>query len=119
MKRHSDQPATKEDTFENILAMMEAQWGHLVKSFWVYDGDLCPCCSTIPIDYIEDKGNKSVSLNFFMYRDRGALIAYILCGECVKPIMANPYSAQSTKMHKVIEENLKGAYHRHLASFDA
>ncbi len=64
------------------------------------------------------KGQRAVSINGFMYRDKSVLIAYFLCGECAKKIHANPVYAK-TPLHRAIEECLKAAYQRYLAELDA
>jgi hypothetical protein len=107
-----------EKSFEDILGMMKAQFGHVAKAFWVYDGDLCPCCSKGGIDEMMYKGKKAMSLNFFMYRERGVLIAYALCGTCATEILAKAKNTPKS-MHQAIEKNLTGAYLRYVNSLDA
>ena len=98
----------KEKSFEDVLDLMKAQFGHLAKAFWVYEDDLCPCCTKSKIDLMDYKGKKAESLNFFMYRQRGVLIAYPLCGKCATEIMAK--SKNGPIMHQWIEKNLTDAY---------
>jgi len=108
----------KEETLNSILNTMKAQFGSAVKYFWVYDGDLCPCCFTNEIDELTYSGHKSISINAFMYRERGVLIAYLMCGECAKEIIAKSKDGP-TKKHQSIEKNLIEAYHNYLNSLDA
>ena len=98
---------------EAILDVMKAQFGDAAKAYWVYDGDLCPCCLKRKIDEMMYEGKKALSINAFMYRERGVLIAYMLCGQCATDIMAQSKNGP-TSMHKSIEANLINAYLRHL-----
>ena len=98
---------------EDILDLMKAQFGDAAKAYWVYDGDLCPCCLKRKIDAMIYEGKEALSINAFMYRDRGVLIAYFLCGQCATDIMAHSKNGPTSK-HKSIEENLISAYLRHL-----
>lgn len=104
-----------------MLAQGKAQFGDAVKSFWFYDGDFCPGCLARPIGVIKMKGENAMSINGFIYRARGVLIGYFLCEVCAKFIFKeaqkNPY--KQTPLHTDIEQNLKDAYHKHLASLDA
>ena len=54
----------------------------------------------------------------FMYRERGVLIGYLLCGLCAQDIFKTSKKRQ-TSMHDNIERNLISAYQKHLASLDA
>ena len=102
-------PKEKEFSPEDIIEMMKAQFGNAVKAYWFYDGDLCPCCLSRPIDEMMFEGEKALSINAFMYRERGVLIAYLLCGKCAEKLVAlSP--TKPTPMHKTIEENLISAY---------
>ena len=99
----------------------KAQFGNAMKSFWLYDGDLCPGCLASPIDKIKVQGKDALSINGFMYRPRGVLIGYFLCETCAnyifKEAQKNPY--KQTPLHADIERNLAAAYHKHLSSLDA
>jgi len=108
----------KEDFVEAVLNMMKAQFGHAVKAFWVYDGDLCPCCLAQPIDEMMYEGERAVSVNAFMYRERGVLIAYLLCGRCAQEILARSKDGP-TEFHTAIERNLTSAYLQYVNSRDA
>lgn len=111
---------------DKILEMMymqgKAQFGDAMKSFWVYDGDLCPGCLARPIDRIKFKGKKdALSINGFIYRPRGVLIGYFLCETCANYIFTeaekNPY--KQTPLHADIERNLADAYLRYLSALNA
>lgn len=103
----------KLDSAEAILELMKAQFGDAAKVCWVYDGDLCPCCLKREVDLMEYNGKEALSINAFMYRERGVLIAYLLCGQCAMEIMAKSKNGP-TSMHTSIETNLINAYLRHL-----
>ena len=104
-----------------MFAQAKAQFGNAVKSFWFHDGDLCPGCMTRPIGAMKRRGKDALSLNAFIYRQRGVLIGYFLCEACAKFIFKeaqkNPY--KQTPLHSDIERNLVAAYHKHLALLDA
>lgn len=108
-------PKEKRLSAEDIIDMMKAQFGTAVKAYWFYDGDLCPCCLSHPVGEITYNNKKALSINAFMYRERGVLIAYLLCGQCAEQILAKP-SKEPTDMHKAIEDNLVSAYLRYLNS---
>jgi len=104
-----------------LYAQAKAQFGDAIKSFWFYDGDLCPACTERPIGVVKFKGKDALAINAFIYRERGVLIGYFLCESCAKYIFKeaqkNPY--RQTSKHTDIERNLITAYHKHLASLDA
>lgn len=110
---------------EQMLGLMfkqaKTQFGNAVKSFWFYEGDLCPGCLARPIGVVKIKGRDGLPINAFMYRPRGVLIGYFLCGTCADFIFReaekNPF--KQTPLHADIERNLIAAYHRHLSSLDA
>jgi hypothetical protein len=99
----------------------KAQFGDAVKSFWLYDGDLCPGCLARPVGVITMKGEDALAINGFMYRPRGVLIGYFLCEVCAnfifKEAQKNPL--KQTPLHADIERNLADAYLRYLSSLDA
>ncbi len=101
---------------DKIVDMLKAQFGNAAKAYWFYDGDFCPCCLTRPIDELMVEGKKALSINAYMYRERGVLIAYLLCGKCAEKLMAEK-PTEPAPMHKDVENNLVSAYLRHLNSF--
>ena len=107
-----------ESSVESILGAMRAQFGNAVKAYWVYDGDLCPCCMTHPVGEMMYNNKKALSINAFMYRERGVLIAYALCGTCATEILAKAKNTPKS-MHQSIEKNLVSAYLHYLNSLDA
>ena len=62
------------------------------------------------------KKQEAVSLNAFIFREHGVLIAYLLCGKCASHIFResekNPY--RQLPIHDEIEKNLKHAFVKHL-----
>ncbi len=120
-KRATDSRAEADRILGLMFKQAKAQFGDAVKAFWFLDGDFCPGCLAQPIDKIKFKGKDALSVNAFIYRPRGVLIGYFLCETCAnfihKEAEKNPY--KQTPLHDDIEQNLKDAYHKHLASLDA
>lgn len=98
-----------------LYRQTKMQFGDAVKSRWFYDGDGCPGCGKA-ISAMKYKQQKALSLNAFMYREHGVLIAYLLCGKCAHFIFQdaekNPGSLKETPVHDKIEKTLKAAYVR-------
>ena len=101
-----------------MVSFGKAQFGDAVKAYWVYDGKLCPCCLKRPIDVMKYKGQDALSVNGFMYRERGVLIGYLLCGLCARDIFDTARQGKTRKQDDV-EKNLISAYLRYLASLGA
>lgn len=120
-KEPDDVKAAAEQMLEMMLAQGRRQWGNAVKSSWFYDGDLCPGCMARPVGTVKIKGKEGIPINGFIYRPRGVLIGYFLCGTCAGFIHSeaakNPF--KETPLHADIEKNLIEAYNRHLMSLDA
>ena len=120
-KSSEETRAAVDDILGKLFAQAKAQFGNAVKSFWFYEGDLCPACMARPIRAIKFKGKDALAINAFIYRERGVLIGYFLCETCAKFIFKeaekNPY--KQTPLHTDIEKNLTAAYHKHLSSLDA
>ncbi|MFN0278377.1 MAG: hypothetical protein ACKVRN_07220 [Pyrinomonadaceae bacterium] len=99
-----------------MFRQTQVQSGGAIKSRWFHDGDGCPGCGQ-EIDSFKFKKKNSLSLNAFIFREHGVLIAYLLCGKCAKRIIreskTNPF-AQTTELHIEIEKNLKQAFTKHL-----
>ena len=68
-----------------------------------------------PVGEMTYNKKRALSINAFMYRERGVLIAYLLCGECAQEIISKQ-PKEPTSMHKAIEDNLASAYLRYLNS---
>jgi hypothetical protein len=124
-RRHDKSASDTKTSTNEVLSMMfkqaKAQFGDAVKSFWFYDGDLCPRCMARPIDAMKIRGKDALSINAFIYRPRGVLIGYFLCQTCATYIFdeAQKHPYKQTPLHANIEQNLSAAYHNHLASLDA
>lgn len=122
--RQSKISSSASNAAENILKAMyaqgKAQFGNAMKGFWLYDGDLCPACLQNSAGEVNFQGEKALSINGFMYRERGILIGYFLCEICTMFIHenANKHPHQETHLHTKIETNLKEAYQRHLSSLN-
>jgi hypothetical protein len=120
-KPADDTKTAADELLNTLFRQAKAQFGDAVKSFWFYEGDLCPGCMARPIGKIKFKGKDALAINAFIYRPRGVLIGYFLCETCAsfifKEAQKNPY--KQTPLHGDIERNLAAAYHKHLASLDA
>jgi hypothetical protein len=103
------------DLLDQLFRQAKMQFGSAIKSRWFYDGDGCPGCGR-EIDAVKFKKKKALSLNAFIYRDHGVLIAYLLCGKCANHIFkeAGTNPVGQTDLHTEIEKNLKKAFLRNL-----
>jgi hypothetical protein len=104
------------DLLELLFRQSQMQFGSAVKSRWFHDGEGCPGCGR-EIKAMKFKGKNTLSLNAFIFREHGVLIAYLLCGKCARQIIQlsekNPYGGQ-TPLHTEIEKTLKQAFLKHL-----
>jgi hypothetical protein len=104
-----------DEMLDMIFRQAQMQFGSAVKSRWLHDGDGCPGCGA-EIGVMKFKKKKALSLNAFIYREHGVLIAYLLCGKCANHIFrhseTNPLG--QLPIHTEIEKNLKQAYVKHL-----
>jgi hypothetical protein len=104
-----------------FFAQARAQFGAAIKSYWFYAGDLCPGCSRVTDGVMKFKGQNALSLNTYIYRERGVLIGYLLCKSCAKTIhtaaQKNPY--RQTPLHTQIEQFLSAAYLHQIRKQDA
>src|SRR5690348_5340668 len=100
---------------EQLFRQAKMQFGSAIKSRWLHDVEGCPGCGK-EINAMKFKGKNALSLNAFIFREHGVLIAYLLCGKCARHIFResekDPYTP--TPLHAEIEKNLKKAYLRHL-----
>ena len=95
---------------EPLFRQAQMQFGSAIKSKWFHDGDGCPGCGR-EIDGMKFKGKNAVSLNAFIFREHGVLIAYLLCGKCARQVIK---ASETTPLHLKIEGNLKRAFLKHL-----
>jgi hypothetical protein len=99
-----------------LFMKAQAQFGNAVKSYWFHEADTCPHCSR-EIDAMDIKGKPGLSLNAYIYRKRGVLIGYFLCGRCAKKVFrdAKRNPGHETELHVAVEEKLIKAYHRYMS----
>lgn len=102
------------DVMQQLEVVGRRLYGDAVKSYWVHASERCPCCAKRPIDFMDYKGERALSLSVFIYRERGVLIGYMLCPVCGQEVMRTSSKWQA-KMHEDIERNLIAAYKRYLA----
>jgi len=102
------------DLLEQLFRQAQRQFGSAVKTRWFHDGDDCPGCGR-EIDGVKFKGRDMLSLNAFIFREHGVLIAYLLCSKCVKYIIKKSKKdpTGTTPLHVKIEKNLKEAFLKH------
>jgi len=64
---------------------------------------------------------QGLTINGFIYRERGVLIGYVLCSRCATKIFEASRRApgRPTARHATIEANLRKAYDKYMASLDA
>src|SRR6476619_1173596 len=91
---------------DQLFLQAQMQFGSAIRSRWFHDGDTCAGCGG-KIDAFKFKKKKSLSLNAFIYRDHGVLIAYLLCGKCASYIFQESKrdSFSQTDLHVEIEKN--------------
>ena len=95
-----------------LFQQSKMRFGDAVKSRWMHTEDNCPGCDK-KISAMKFKGKKALSLNTFIYRERGVLIGYLLCGNCANQIFKD--GADNIKhlpLHDVIEKTLISSYLR-------
>jgi len=99
------------ELLDQMFWQYKMQLGEALKSRWFYDGDGCPGCGRA-IKGMKWKGKDALSVNTFIYRDHGVLIAYLLCGKCAKAIFkaAEKDPNAPTEIHTEIEKNLKQGF---------
>jgi hypothetical protein len=104
-----------------LYAQAKTQFGDAIRSYWFYNGDLCPACSQRSVGVIKFNDKNALSVNAFIYRERGVLIGYLLCETCAVRIFQdaqkNPYT--QTPLHAAIERNLRFAYLSFITNTDA
>lgn len=99
-----------EELLDLIWRQSQMQFGSAIRSRWLHDGDGCPGCGR-EIKAMKFKGKDSLSLNAFIFREHGVLIAYLLCGKCGNKVIR---ATSDTPLHAEIEKNLKQAFLKHL-----
>jgi hypothetical protein len=115
MKPQSNQFENKSainEILKTFYLQAKAQFGSAIQSYWLHDNNLCPGCGLHSTGEIKYKGKNALSLNAFIYRERGVLIGYFLCGTCAKYTLreAREHPYTQTPLHTTIEKNLIAAY---------
>ena len=118
MKRAAHNPnfsASLNAALAKFFAQTEKQFGKAIKVYRFHDEKSCPGCGR-PVDFMKIKGENAMSINGFIYRQRGVLIAYLLCSRCAQQVMrdAKKSPGVETALHDTIEQNLIRAYLRTL-----
>lgn len=98
------------ELLDMIFRQAQMQFGSAIKSRWLHDGDGCPGCGR-EINVMKYKKKDLLSLNAFIFREHGVLIAYMLCGKCGNKVIR---AKSNTPLHEEIEKNLKAAFIKHL-----
>ncbi|MFN8491421.1 MAG: hypothetical protein U0350_27740 [Caldilineaceae bacterium] len=115
MSSQKDVAEAADAMLAQLFSQARRQFGNAIKGYWFYDPDPCPGCGRA-IDAVKLKGKDGLSLNAFIYRERGILIGYLLCSRCAKQIFqaskVNPN--KQIPLHTTIETNLIKAYLRQL-----
>ena len=96
------------------------QFANAIQGYWFYESQRCPGCRH-SVDAGKQGRSQTVSLNAFIYRERGVLIGCLLCTRCAHKIMraAQKQPGVQTPLHGRIEQTLIQAYHQHISSMDA
>lgn len=104
-----------ENLLDQLFRQAQSQFGSAVKGRWLHDGDGCPGCGKA-VGVMKYKKQDALSLNAFIFREHGVLIAYLLCGKCAGQIFRESQKNPHRKLpiHEEIEKNLKHAFVRHL-----
>ncbi len=109
-----------ESTMIKMFAQLHAQVGKALKGYWFHRSELCPSCGRKagPMRY---QGKDALSINAYIYRRRGILIGYLLCGRCANAVhqAAKQRPGVQTARHGDIETTLNNAYEAHLRQMDA
>lgn len=95
---------------EMLFRQAQMQFGNAIKSRWFHDGEGCPGCGH-KINVMKYKKKNALSLNAFIFREHGVLIAYLLCNTCANQVIR---ATQNLPLHAEIEKTLKAAYVKHL-----
>jgi hypothetical protein len=98
------------EMLEMIFRQAQMQFGSAVKSRRLHDGDGCPGCGAA-INVMKYKKKNCLSLNAYIYREHGVLIAYLLCSKCANQVIK---ATKDLPLHAEIEKNLKAAFIKHL-----
>src|SRR5687767_13934706 len=103
------------EVFDQLYDQAKMQFGNAMKGRWFYDRDGCPGCGYV-IKGMKWKGNNALSINAFIYREHGVLIAYLLCGKCARKALklSETHATGTTPLHTEIERNMTDAFVKQL-----
>lgn len=108
------------NTMIKMFAQLHAQVGDALKGYWFYESERCPGCGRKagPMRY---QGQDALSINAYIYRRRGILIGYLLCGRCANEVHQSAKKRPGVQIarHDHIEDTLNDAYEAHLRRMDA
>ena len=108
-----------EAILEQMFMQGRRQFGDAMRAFWFNPSDACPGCGR-KIGMVKHKGKEAISVNGFIYRERGVLIGYLLCDNCMHGVFQTAKQGKKhSRRHGKIEKNLVKAYHQHMNSMDA
>ena len=118
MKSESHHPELNESlsaALVKFFARAERQFGKAIKTYRFHNEERCPGCGR-RIDFMKVNGENAMSVNGFLYRERGVLISYLLCDRCARQIQhdARENPGVETTLHDTIEQTLIKAYLRTL-----
>lgn len=102
------------EAVDMLFRQAQSQFGSAIRSKWFHTEDGCPGCGK-GLSKTKFKGKKLMSLNAFIYREHGVLIAYLLCGTCAGQIFKDGKRDPSEgrlPLHDAIEKTLKETYLR-------
>lgn len=93
-----------------MFRQAQIQFGAAMRSRWLHSSDLCPGCGS-KINAVKYKKKNCLSLNTYIYREHGVLIAYLLCNTCANQVIR---ATSNLPLHAEIEKNLKAAFIKQL-----
>lgn len=95
------------ELLDDLYFRLKMQLGDVVKSRWFYEGDGCPGCGS-KISTMKFKKKNALSVNTFIFREHGVLIAYLLCGKCARHIFKESETNPHGKL--AIHDEIEKAY---------
>ncbi len=98
------------ELMDALFLQAKIRFGSAIKGSTFHDREECPGCGG-KISTGKHKGTDTISLNTFIFREHGVLIAYLLCAKCGKKVIK---ATSDSPLHAEIEKNLKKAFLSHL-----
>ena len=102
------------EALDMLFRQAQRQFGAAINAKWFHTEDGCPGCGK-GLSKTKFKGKDLMSLNAFIFREHGVLIAYLLCGKCAGQIFKDGKRDPSEgrlPLHDAIEKTLKETYLR-------